>query len=256
MASHIPTVLSLLGTAASAYPALATAFGGSQPSQPPPPPPQSAPYAPPAAPVQHPSSAPAPSAPVNVPGSFSSQSNNAGISTSPPSNYSNPLCDFCHSRPKFSDGSKLHPYCGKTCASKNKLKNWTPAMGNQPPQMTVPGANCDFCLARPKHFDGTKTHPFCSKACAKNANGLTNAAGTCQAPNCQNPVYTNTNGSLGEYCSMAHKTLGETLCIMCLQAPKTTLSHFCSQTCIDNAEKGTPAVLEVPVGHVTFKSGA
>lgn len=94
-------------------------------------------------------------------------------------------------------------------------------------------------MTRPKHFDGTKTHPFCSKACAKNANGLTNglarkqtlnggaqpskgeaalhgnendqtelcsAPGICQAPNCQNTVHTNANGSLGEYCSMAHKT--------------------------------------------------
>jgi len=32
-------------------------------------------------------------------------------------------------------------------------------------------------------------------------------------------------------------------------------SHFCSQTCADDAESKGPMILEVPVGHVTFKSG-
>ncbi|KAH8114113.1 hypothetical protein DFH11DRAFT_250196 [Phellopilus nigrolimitatus] len=26
------------------------------------------------------------------------------------------LCEHCKARPKYFDGSKLHPYCGKTCA--------------------------------------------------------------------------------------------------------------------------------------------
>lgn len=157
MAAHIPTVLSLLGTAASAYPTIAAKLAGIQSTQPPPLPPPQAPVAP----LQNISNTPAPSAPVSFPGSIPSQSNNgsSSISTSPGNN-ANPLCDvsilpldylferltqlqYCHLRPKYSDGVKLHPYCGKTCASKNKLKNWTPAMGNQPPQMAVPGANCD-----------------------------------------------------------------------------------------------------------------
>ena len=32
-------------------------------------------------------------------------------------------------------------------------------------------------------------------------------------------------------------------------------SHFCSQPCTDDAEKKGPMILEVPFGHVTFKSG-
>ncbi|KXN81923.1 hypothetical protein AN958_03408, partial [Leucoagaricus sp. SymC.cos] len=180
---------------------------------------------------------------------------------------------YCRLRPKYSDGSKVHPYCGKTCANKDNMKNRTPAMGNQPPQLFVPGANCDFCSVRPKYFDGTKTHPFCSKTCSKNANGHSHELsrkhttvtrnptskappGICQAPNCRNAVYTNANGSLGDYCSLAHKTLGETLCLMCLQAPKMTLSHFCSQACIERAEKTGPVLFEVPAGHTTFKSVA
>ena len=51
------------------------------------------------------------------------------------------------------------------------------------------------------------------------------------------------------------RRLGETLCLMCLQVPKMKLSHFCSQVCIDKAEKMGPMVLEVPTGHDTFRSG-
>lgn len=32
-------------------------------------------------------------------------------------------------------------------------------------------------------------------------------------------------------------------------------SHFCSQTCIDDAEAKGPMILEVPYGHTTFKNG-
>ena len=42
---------------------------------------------------------------------------------------------------------------------------------------------------------------------------------------------------------------------MCLQAPKMANSHFCSQPCIDDAENKGPMILEVPFGHLTFKSG-
>lgn len=50
-------------------------------------------------------------------------------------------------------------------------------------------------------------------------------------------------------------SLGETLCLMCRQVPKQTKSHFCSKACTDQAEKAGPMILEVPAGHVTFKSG-
>ncbi|KAJ7197935.1 hypothetical protein GGX14DRAFT_552383 [Mycena pura] len=63
------------------------------------------------------------------------------------------LCEVkpnCQLRPKFSDRSKTHPYCSKSCAHEAKAK-------------------CDFCRVRPKFFDGKKTSPFCSKTCAKNS---------------------------------------------------------------------------------------
>jgi hypothetical protein len=42
---------------------------------------------------------------------------------------------------------------------------------------------------------------------------------------------------------------------MCRQVAKQPGSHFCGQTCSDDSEKAGPMLLEVPKGHVTFKSG-
>ncbi|KAF9479970.1 ADP-ribosylation, partial [Pholiota conissans] len=125
------------------------------------------------------------------------------------------LCEVCQLRPKHFDGTKTHPFCSKTCA--NKKAN---ATGNQ--TTTGPGnGNCNFCHNRPKYSDGTKTHDYCSKACARSASG---------------PQRKMTSGG-----HPAH-------------APKMANSHFCSQTCTDDAESKGPMILEVPAGHVTFKS--
>ncbi|KAJ3979262.1 hypothetical protein F5890DRAFT_1589450 [Lentinula detonsa] len=83
---------------------------------------------------------------------------------------------------------------------------------------------------------------------------ITNPApGTCQAPGCLKPTHVNKDGTCGDYCSLSHKTLGETLCLMCLASAKQTNSHFCSKACADAAEMKGPMILEVPVGHVTFR---
>ncbi|KAJ6545000.1 hypothetical protein DFH09DRAFT_658310 [Mycena vulgaris] len=248
MASHIPMALSLLHTFATQYP------GGKQLWTPPSvatPPAAAASQSPPAA----------PSAPINIPVRTSTASSAAAASASaspPTSTTVSNLCENCQLRPKYSDGNKVHPYCSKSCANLAKLPSQPPSMTNTIPK----SANCDFCGVRPKFFDGKRTHPFCSKACSKNATAQnpllkTNAKGTCHAPGCQKPVHTNSNGTVGSYCSLAHKTsLGETTCLMCKQATKLPQSHFCSSTCADDAEKNGPMILEVPVGHATFKSVA
>ncbi|KAJ7472738.1 hypothetical protein FB451DRAFT_1469698 [Mycena latifolia] len=202
----------------------------------------------------------APSAPVNIPQRTSTASSAAAaaVSASPPvSTTASNLCENCQLRPKYSDGNKVHPYCSKSCANQAKLPSQPPSLTSSIPK----SANCDFCGVRPKFFDGKRTHPFCSKACSKNATAQNpvlkpNAKGTCHAPGCSKPSHTNANGSVGNYCSLAHKTLGETICLMCKQAPKQPQSHFCGQTCADDAEKNGPMILEVPVGHTTFKSVA
>nr|GAT47414.1 predicted protein [Mycena chlorophos] len=193
-----------------------------------------------------------------------SANTNANVSASPPtsSNVNSIMCDNCQVRPKYNDGTRVHPFCSKGCASQAKLPAQPPSSGNNNNNNPLPkSANCDFCGVRPKHFDGKRTHPFCSKACSKNASAQNpqlkpNAKGLCHAPGCTKPAHTNSDGSSGSYCSLAHKTLGETICLMCKQAAKLPQSHFCSSKCADDAEKSGPMLLEVPVGHVTFKSVA
>lgn len=91
MAAHIPTVLSLLGTAVSTYPSFAARLTGNQPSQAPPP--QAAPVIP--QPTLLNVSA-APSAPINLPGLTT---NGQSSVSSSPGNFSNTLCDVRPFRP-------------------------------------------------------------------------------------------------------------------------------------------------------------
>ncbi|KAK6996513.1 PARP catalytic domain-containing protein [Favolaschia claudopus] len=232
MSSHIPLALSLFQTLASAsqYP------GGKQLWTPPSV--ATTPAAASASAVTATATPPAaPSAPVPVPPN-PKRTNTATSAAN------------CQVRPKYSDGTTTHAYCSKSCALQAKL----PA---QPPGLSVSipkSATCDFCGARPKFFDGQRTHPFCSKGCSKNAAAQNpilkpNAKGICHAPGCQKPAHTNADGTTGSYCSLAHKILGETICLMCKQAAKLSGSHFCST-------KNGPMLLEVPAGHSTFKSVA
>jgi hypothetical protein len=43
---------------------------------------------------------------------------------------------------------------------------------------------------------------------------------------------------------------------MCRKVAKAQGSHFCGQACNDEAEKKGPMLIEIPNGHMTFKSGA
>ncbi|KIK57329.1 hypothetical protein GYMLUDRAFT_263100 [Collybiopsis luxurians FD-317 M1] len=253
VASHLPLALSLLHTVATQYPGLTKSQPTTNPSAP---------------------SVPTATFTIALPGSKSNGANNGASSngnqtsgqatsaapaagtplSTPPANLNgSPLCQYCHTKPKYVDGVKTHLYCSKSCAASAKT-NGNQATSNSQHSGSSTTGNCDFCHSRPK-FPG---HPFCSKACAKNASSSThsggNPKGTCQAPGCTKPTHVNKDGTYGDYCSLSHKTLGETLCLLCLQNPKQTNSHFCSKACADNAEKQGPMILEVPAGHVTFRS--
>ncbi|KAH6913474.1 hypothetical protein BKA70DRAFT_1262986 [Coprinopsis sp. MPI-PUGE-AT-0042] len=246
MAQHIPLALSFFSTVASN-------LQKANNPPPPPPPPQNMP---PAAPLQNVSNLPGNQTSANTPPAAPSNPSSTGNGTAAISSIA--LCVSCHVKPKYFDGSKTHPYCGKTCAATTKPRSSSASAKASSGHASSNSNNCTFCHNRPKYSDGTRTHDYCSKACARQANpqkkqsGLVTGAGQiCKAPGCNNAAH-----STGDYCSMAHKTLAENLCLMCMKAQKMANSHFCSQTCIDDAEKKGPAVLEVPHGHVTFKSVA
>ncbi|KAG6335683.1 hypothetical protein ID866_3417 [Astraeus odoratus] len=140
------------------------------------------------------------------------------------------LCNVCNAKPKYFDGKKTYPYCGRSCAAKVQNK---PTPANSPPKRGRNGkaaaANmCDYCHKQPKYNDGTTTHSFCGKTCAQKAK----AAGA--APATAKPAK---NG-----------------CLLCGKSVKK--GHFCSQACTSKAEKRAPVLLEVPHSHDTFKNVA
>src|SRR6266550_2818672 len=104
------------------------------------------------------------SAPVNIPGSQSNTTSNhkansaMAAGSSPPKSNSN-LCDvsdcglrakplltlnwqYCHLRPKYADGSKIHLYCGRTCATKAKSSGGSTS-SNSTTSSSSNSSNCD-----------------------------------------------------------------------------------------------------------------
>ncbi|KAF8428873.1 ADP-ribosylation [Boletus edulis BED1] len=148
------------------------------------------------------------------------------------------LCDFCHAKPKYFDGTKTHSYCGKTCAAKIQNKG---ASGSNPPARGKSGkaparakANmCDYCHKQPKYNDGKTTHSFCGKSCAQKAK----AAGVVSGGAPLAPSKPLKNG-----------------CLLCGKAVKK--GNFCGQACTSKVEKSAPLLIEVPNAHDTFKSVA
>ncbi|KAL1675888.1 hypothetical protein EV122DRAFT_217581 [Schizophyllum commune] len=130
------------------------------------------------------------------------------------------------------------------------------------PSKKVNGSNnqmlCEYCHANPRFFDGGKRHPYCSKKCA----------GEAKKNNCefchQRAKFHDGKKSYrycGKICAAAAAVQAgapneDKICLMCRKAEKQPRSHFCSKTCVEEAEKKGPAILEVPVGHVTFISVA
>ncbi|KAN0093141.1 hypothetical protein V8E55_003925 [Tylopilus felleus] len=166
------------------------------------------------------------------------------------------LCDVCHAKPKYFDGTKTHSYCSKTCAAKMQKKA---AAGNNPPARGKSGkaaprakANmCDYCHKQPKYNDGKTTHSFCGKTCAQQAKAAGVAGGGAPAA---------PSKSVGWHFHLVNAILTALRSIRpvkngCLQCGKTVKKgHFCGQACTSKVEKNAPLLIEVPNAHDTFKS--
>ncbi|KAI5120710.1 hypothetical protein M0805_007672 [Coniferiporia weirii] len=185
------------------------------------------------------------------------------------------MCEHCKVQPKYFDGTKLHPYCGKTCALSARIlfsgppSNANTAQAQTQPQTPPNQSLCVVCKLQPRYNDGTKVHQYCGKTCATKGKpntgrrsstpsrkSTTPGAPAAPIPNgCQKTVYTDPSSGPTSYCSIKHKKLAEDACLMCQKAPKQ-FSHFCSRACAQSAQKTGPCLLEVPEGHSTFKSVA
>ncbi|THH08931.1 hypothetical protein EW145_g2388 [Phellinidium pouzarii] len=169
------------------------------------------------------------------------------------------LCEHCGIQPKFFDGTKQHPYCGKTCAL---------AQAQAQSQVAQSQLLCVVCKLQPRYNDGKKVHQYCGKTCA--AKGMTRRSTTsspskaavptangsvCSIPGCQKATYTDPSSGPSEFCSLKHKRLAEDACLWCKKATKQ-IRHFCSRSCAQSVQQISPGLLEVPEGHSTFKSVA
>lgn len=137
----------------------------------------------------------------------------------------NVLLKYCKTKPKYTDASITHPYCGRKCA--NLAKGKGPANLQAP----VP-ANLSKTTTRPPTpvnissplgvTPPAKTRNRSKSAIRSNGNttaanpinmrnnrlGLyqgTSSSETCQIPECASPVYVGPNGVAGKYCTRKHK---------------------------------------------------
>ncbi|KAF9812472.1 hypothetical protein IEO21_06190 [Rhodonia placenta] len=116
------------------------------------------------------------------------------------------------------------------------------------------------CKIKPRYSDGTRTYTCCGMTCANKMKATVpkqnlvprNHDGSCQVPNCTQPVLQTLNGP-AKYCSQPHKVLAETACLWCRLSPKKGDRHFCSTACATEAQNNAAILLEIPAGHVTYK---
>ncbi|KAA1474713.1 ADP-ribosylation [Dentipellis sp. KUC8613] len=157
------------------------------------------------------------------------------------------LCDQCGKRPKFVDGTRVHNYCGKTCAA--AAAAGTPAAVTNPAPAntsTATGGAADLCVAcgkRPKYNDGVKTHDFCGKTCAAKGRPVVSSLMPIAASaNCMvcgvRPKFregNKTHDYCGKSCAAKAKPLNVVvtngMCMLCKIRPVNGAHPFCSRTC-------------------------
>lgn len=161
------------------------------------------------------------------------------------------MCKTCGVRPQYRDGTKTHPYCGKTCAKKA-------ATGSAPAIMTGPQTN-----GQPMIHPSAFMNPS-----ASSSNGTFGPPGICAIQTCNKPVWINPRtGKPSPYCGNTCRgnaanltaSLGTSACLQCRVRPQNAQfpdSLFCSQGCKAQAENSAPGILEIPPGHPKFNSVA
>jgi len=144
------------------------------------------------------------------------------------------MCEVCGVKPQYNDKKtgKLHPYCGKTCAS---------AVSK------VATAVCDHCQIKP--ISGI--FPYCSKTCA--AASKQKKTETCSLTGCTKQATLYPTGSYWNYCSSGHEELALRGCIYCRAVPYIgdyfPMCTSCDSYLVGNAG---PFILPVPQDHTTY----
>lgn len=143
------------------------------------------------------------------------------------------MCESCEVRPRYYDQAigKLHPFCGKTCASKGAKTT---------------AAVCDHCRRRLR----SGFHPFCGMTCAAAAAAL--KLETCSLTGCTQLAMIYPVGSYWNYCSAGHEELALRGCIHCREVPYIGDYYPLCAPCDSDLVRRGPFILPVPQDHTTY----
>jgi len=143
------------------------------------------------------------------------------------------MCQVCGVRPQYYDTGtgKLHPFCGKGCASKAPK---------------VATAVCDHCQQRPR----SGSHPYCGKTCAVAAKQKKSE--TCSLTGCTGRATRYPIGSYWNYCSAGHEELALRGCIYCRAVPYIGDYFPLCASCDSYLVGHGPFLLPVPQDHTTY----
>ncbi|EGN91895.1 hypothetical protein SERLA73DRAFT_118039 [Serpula lacrymans var. lacrymans S7.3] len=204
------------------------------------------------------------------------------------------MCNYCGLKPKYTEGSKTHPYCGRTCAGKAQMEGRASSnyfiryfililmylsnicssepcagagdrssaslsqKGQRGNQSLSVANSCDWCHMQNKCTDKITNSPYCGQTCARKAKGAMGITDPtiCIIPKCPKDVWSPSSGPKSKYCGSAHRNLGKVACLWCRQKEKSGHHHFCSKTCAGEAEALAPFLIEVYPGHEIFDSVA
>ncbi|KAF9648834.1 ADP-ribosylation [Thelephora ganbajun] len=144
------------------------------------------------------------------------------------------MCQACGVKPRYYEKTtgKLHPFCGKTCASK------------VPKMVTVV---CDHCQRRPT----SGSHLYCGETCATAAR-LKKKSETCSLTGCTKRATMYPIGSYWNYCSAGHEELALRGCICCRAVPYIGNYFPLCASCDSYLVGHGPFLLPVPQDHTTY----
>jgi len=143
------------------------------------------------------------------------------------------MCQFCGVRPRYHDKGigKLHPFCGKTCASKSAQEAT---------------AVCEHC----QQHRSSGSHPFCGETWA--VTSKQNRLETCSLTGCTQRATMYPIGTYWNYCSIDHEELALRGCVYCRAVPYIGDYFPLCAPCDSYLVGHGPFILPVPQDHTTY----
>ncbi|KAF9054281.1 hypothetical protein BJ165DRAFT_699514 [Panaeolus papilionaceus] len=186
---------------------------------------------------------------------------------------SGPLCVICGKRPAYNDGRRSFNTCSKTCGTQLKILQGLPDQsGSSRPTNSMVNLHhratpttvrmCVVCHTRRQCVRGGVVYPTCGLTCASK---LAGSQGIEMCTFCHQRPKAIRNGKTYPQCGKTCRDKAQAAvtnvaacatCVLCWKKFKFGNSDFCTVECVENAERRSPVLLEIPKGHVSFKKVA